>query len=277
MTDKTESPSQLLVSQTSKDIAPKSFLIKRGLEEIKELTVSGKEIKEFKEKNKQFLGLSDELVRLAIEKPTFWEYLLYFKTINEQVNSYSNLKTIAELPFNPKENERMGWQPSYDWFCRKIDEMKANWGQAEEKLKDQDEAFGASGQPGSAPKIVLLAIKTALLYKELLDLSISFNSTPYDLTLDELIGAIKEQINAIAKQFEELGPKNIALIENLLKNPPKEKQVVNINIDLSLNYELIRPAMEKLKLHSLFESFNISSMGQELRNKKKKKQARTGR
>jgi len=205
-------------------------------------------------RHEEFRGLSHDTIKLAIERPTCWEILLFLKALIDEVSSYANLRDALERGTKPIAVENLLLEDTPDWISSRLCEMSSivqNLGTTLEK--DVQVALGPAGKPGDVSAIVVASRKMGLLYKESLDLFVRFKAIRPEPIFTDLFQEIETAVRRLAHKIETYGPTLLTIVGEALSrpktaNPPQ----VNLAIDFNdLNLKKIE-AMLKSRLFSAF-------------------------
>jgi len=182
--------------------------------------------------------LSDEIVEVVKNKPEYWEYYLYMKTVlyvSENANEmYSNM----ELPkWNHTgfltqllENTRAVYEYCHDKILKMIECIP---NEITDKLK---EALGAPGEAGDAEKIIAVSKEIGSLYKKLLQWQDGMKYVYADRRYHSCLDEIYIYGEKIKKNYNELFSKMKTGISFLDKYNAGLIPEEAIEIDLSQNF-----------------------------------------
>jgi hypothetical protein len=195
--------SQLTSPQSSSLSGSSSRLIQRGLEALEQSAISDEQIRHARSTQKEFVGLNDNVIRIALERPPQWEYLMFFQLLTDEV-SYESLRHAVELGIAPKTAKRLlTLEESHSWgqvqlsdLVQVVQETKTAF------VRDFQIGVGPAGKPGDPAAIALAARRLGLLYKQILDFSVSFATTRYDPIFNGVYLEVSQAIDGFANQFQ---------------------------------------------------------------------------
>jgi hypothetical protein len=202
--ERVQEDSQLTSPQSSSLSGSSSRLIERGLKALEQSAVSDEQIKHARSTQKEFVGLNDNVIRIALERPPQWEYLMFFQLLTDEVSSYESLRHAVELGIAPKTAKRLlTLEESHSWgqvqlsdLMELVQETKTAF------VRDFQIGVGPAGKPGDPVAIALAARRLGLLYKQILDFSVSFATTRYDPIFNGVYLEVSQAIGGFANQFQ---------------------------------------------------------------------------
>lgn len=202
-------------------------------------------------------GLSAEAINIAICKPPYWEYLLFFHCLIGEVNSYESLRQARNDGFLPGATEQLSVIATASWISDIFDKSLVFANHAEELMNEYlSDALGKSGQAGSTEKIVLVARKMGLVYKQFLEISIRCNQAEKSSIFD---GVFRELIFAndkICQEFEKYPQRALSTILNdISTHDGKTKKTKELSMKLTFDPKPFISELDKVKLELFGKSF----------------------
>jgi hypothetical protein len=182
--------------------------------------------------------LTGESLRLVIERPPYWEYLLFGEVIENEHFKLSSLENdIAYEVFVGKPNILEGLE-AFSWTHRKLPEI-TRLIESIQKIFDLalQDAVGEPGQAGDADKIVYVAKKFVEVYKRILEWVIEFHETEVDPEFEKLVNLtsrLTENIIQEIKQFILNFQKNVKEALNSAPEDDKEQRTVNLTLKITV-------------------------------------------
>ena len=175
-------------------------------------------------------------LRLAIESPKGWEWLLFAQVLKDRVESYSNKRMDTELgisfgePISLEEfHDITSWVSSrFDWISSTIVQLSnaLNTGLIR--------AVGESGESGNIQRIIHLATRIGEGYEQLLEWNLQFLRVSVDENFERLISlASKFSSNAI-NEIEEFASNLYDDIEGHMSNMDTYDEGTVIEITLTI-------------------------------------------
>ena len=149
--------------------------------------------------------LDSASLKIAIEKPRGWEYLLFGSVLEYGIKDLANLRRDYNLGISYcsiKEftdiTEAISWIGKKSTHLSKITDVMS-------KLFNQEiqEAFGADGVPGDAEHIVYVAEKVVEVYKEVMNWSLEIKSSIFPDIMQRLMDIFATFSNSIVLPLEE--------------------------------------------------------------------------
>lgn len=135
------------------------------------------------------LQYSGRVFEIAVEKPDFWEYLLFAATLKDNLDKLDDLRYDLKygitfgnvVPYNePKE--------IIDFVKNKCNELVNRTGIINRILNDAfQEAIGAPGMPGDVEYIIYVAEKLIEVYKSVHEWSLEFKNIIVPAEFQDLI------------------------------------------------------------------------------------------
>lgn len=192
-------------------------------------------------------NLSGESIKLILERPTAWEYLLFAQSMIDQINALDDIKREYELHLVLGIREKVSVDDFPSWLHLRLEELmlvvdvltRLGSGAIEQ-------SFGPPGQPGDPDQIVFITRKLADVYREAIDWTQRVRRASFDDELAPLQSEMEVFSSSIIDQIGSLGP-NVKkqLLDFFALPEPREYQVIDIKITLSIpNAEKFNSTME---------------------------------
>lgn len=164
--------------------------------------------------------LKPKSLRLVIEKPMGWEYLLFAQLFQDAVESYFQKKLDAELGISYGEfitlhevKEILKWtQLKLDLIQNIIQQITATINSGYTK------AVGEFGEPSDISRMIHLTKRIGDGYSQLLDWKLEFSRVKVKKEFEKLVKLISEFAANSIREIEDLSKKLYGQVENLIKN-----------------------------------------------------------
>lgn len=121
---------------------------------------------------------SGEVFRIVVEKPDYWEYILFAKTLKQNLSKLTDLK--YDLKYGISLNKIITLNTPtdiFDWVAQKSEELVLIVSFLTPIMgKAYSEAVGASGESGNAEYIIYVAEKLIGIYKQVIQWSLDFRN-----------------------------------------------------------------------------------------------------
>lgn len=180
------------------------------------------------------LQLGPESLRIYIEKPKGWEYLVLAKLLQERIQLHENKKLDAELgiSFGPviDLSDRI---LAIKWISGKFSQISQTTQHLSRALNAGIEgAVGKSGEPGDILRIVHLATRLADGYSHILDWTLEFNRIEAESEFEKLLAISGKFSSNILREIEDYASQLYGKIKEAIENPPTDG-TVNLMLTLS--------------------------------------------
>jgi hypothetical protein len=121
--------------------------------------------------------LKGNALRIFIEKPPYWEYLLFSQILLDEIHSLRNLRFDLQYRIGIGEHNEIDNPPEVlDWLNARTDEIKAIASSLDQLMNTAlPEAVGPTGQPGDPEHIIYVARRIASSYEQAIKWAITFN------------------------------------------------------------------------------------------------------
>jgi hypothetical protein len=142
--------------------------------------------------------LTGRSLALVLERPSGWEFQLFFQIVSDGIAARSHERMDYELKIAFGEAERMAEDTFHNWVTRKFSELKALVrGVMALFGAPLEEAMGPPGKPGDADKILFIARRVVRGYEEALAWSNRVRRTSADDHWQGLIEELAEFANGV--------------------------------------------------------------------------------
>lgn len=173
------------------------------------------------------LHLGPESLRIYVEKPKGWEYLVLAKLMQENVQLYENKKLDAELgiSFGPVI-DLTDRSLALKWISGKIAQILNTAQHLSKALNVGAEgAVGKPGEPGDIFRIVHLATRLADGYSHVLDWTLEFNRLEVEPEFGKLLALVGQFSSNMLREIEDYASQLYGKIKDKIENPPTDGDV----------------------------------------------------
>ena len=188
---------------------------------------------------RQTLGLADqdwldtlhgEALRVALDRPTAWEYLLFATALRDGVARHQRLaRTHAlKLPIGFGEDV----QDPLAWIQNRCSDARRLIKTLNDLFGAIQKAFGPAGTPGDTSAIVFVADTIADLYRDSLLWALRVRTANVGERFQGITTAVGDMMDDVVQQLAQFGPHVKAQIEAALAAP---KTGVPIKITLTIS------------------------------------------
>lgn len=192
--------------------------------------------------------LSPKAFRLAVEKPTGWEWLLFAQALSDEIAAHSSKRLDAELGISFGESilleelhDVTNWVSSrFNWMSRTIEQLSKALNNGFIK------AVGEPGEPGDIKRIVHLAKRVGDGYEQLLDWKLQFLRVSCDDKFDKLMSLASDFSSNAIKEVEEFSASLYASIEGHIKNIDSYEKGTVVTITLTITVPDTEPFLEEI-------------------------------
>lgn len=192
--------------------------------------------KRFYGNNADLSSLKSAALRLAIEKPRGWEWLLFAQILQDKIQSFSSKRLDVELGVSLGEpvvlneiHEVASWVSSrFGWISRTITQL------AKALNTGFVKAVGEPGEPGDIKRIIHLASRVAEGYEQLLDWKLQFLRVSVDEDFERLIRIASEYSTNAIEEMEEFSSNLYSTLEGHLANAHTYEEGTVITLELTL-------------------------------------------
>lgn len=198
------------------------------------------------------LQLGPESLRIFIEKPIGWEYLVFAKLLQERIQSLEYKRLDAELgiSFGPVI-DIVDRYKAFNWISGKCAQASKTVQHLSLALNAGiEKAVGKPGVPGDIRRIVHLALRIADGYSHILDWTLDFRRLEVEPELENLMAHAGMFTSNILTEIETFALNLHDQIEGAITNPPADgiaKFTLTLTVpDMTDFYK----EMERLKLEA---------------------------
>ena len=205
--------------------------------------------------SESLLELKGQSLRLVIERPPFWEYLLFGEVLESEHSKLIGLENdITYEVFHGKPIILEGTH-AFSWISKKSSEM-LRLIESINKIFDVafQDAVGELGVAGDADKIVYVAKKLVSVYERILEWTIEFHETEVDPEFEKLIKLASKLTDNIIQEFKDFLLSFQKNIKEAISVVPEndEQRVVNLTLKISVP-EMPEFYEELERIRQLFE------------------------
>ncbi len=184
-------------------------------------------------------SLEGEALRLIIERPPHWEYLLYCEVLEAKLSELASAKRDAELGIALEgHRQHKSLREFHPWLSSMIHALPTLISTVN-TLISQDvvtDAFGPQGTPGNPERIVYLADRMALVYGEAIKWMQSVRGVVTHEIFDTLKGIVARTPSNLIHDVDLYLTTFKSEMRELCNNPPKVGENRTISICLKLTF-----------------------------------------
>jgi hypothetical protein len=188
---------------------------------------------------RELRGLQGEALRLALEKPIAWEYLLFGRVLSDEVEAAEDLLREHEMGLLLGPGEQPPHGDMGRWMNARLSELNNIVTSANHLVNEGTAiAFGESGVEGSVEEIVFVARRLGAAYRHAVEWSQRLRRAYVD---EEFAAVVREMAlfsDNIIKRLGELGPSFLQQIEDALGNlpgPGEEPRRIKMTVTFELS------------------------------------------
>jgi len=178
--------------------------------------------------------LHGEALKIALERPTGWEYRLFARALIDAVDSHHRSRRRHEtgIPLGLGEDV----SDPLDWLRSRFSDMLRMAAALNNLINETlPEALGPTGVPGDAEKIVFVADTMADVYADALRWSARIRSANIRKRFDQLKLIASRMVDDFIRQIRELGPYVRDTWEAALAAPSTgERRVVEMTLTITV-------------------------------------------
>jgi len=204
---------------------------------------------------RQFLGVSDfewfgtlrgDALRIAIERPDMWEYLLFATALRDAVNRHRRLRRRHELKLPSGLGEDV--HDPMTWILARFSDCGRMAAVCETVINGPlQEGLGPPGMPGDVETIAFCAEAIGDLYRDALLWSARLRTANVPDLYEQLMLRVADMASGLIGEIEKFGPDAKVRIEDALaRHRPGEKQVVDLTMTIGIPEETMRAFNEEL-------------------------------
>jgi hypothetical protein len=193
------------------------------------------------------LQLGSESLRLFIEKPAGWEYLVFAKSLEEHVQAYEGKKLDAELGISlgsaitfPDEHSLI------DWIIAKFAQIRMLTEQLGIMCNSGfEKAVGKPNEPGDIKRIIHVTSRIADCYAQILEWQLEFHRIKTESRFQKLMKLVSNFSTPVLNDIEVFSKELYPRIQRAIENH-SSGEVVNLTLTLTapndeeFNQELLR-------------------------------------
>jgi len=178
--------------------------------------------------------LRGRALRLALEKPTAWEYRLFAQAVADQVDLAGDTRREHRLALAVGPREFVPEWQFPEWASTRFAELQSLCS-AFAKLFNEtaQEAFGPPGKPGDPESIMFVAKQIGAVYREAIAWSKRVQLTISEKRFEAVMREMAEFTNDIIAKIESFGPSLLRQIDDVLLLP-EEKRPKTIRVELAI-------------------------------------------
>jgi Domain of unknown function (DUF4062) len=179
-------------------------------------------------------ALGAKSLRIALEKPSGWEYRLFAQSLADQIDSLRDFRREYRFGVVFGESQRIDVDEVFTWMKTRLTELRLLLDSANKLVNDAvPVALGPPGKPGNVDAILFTTRKLGSLYREAIEWSHRIQRASLDERLQEAQAQFAKLTSEIVSEFDTLGPRFVELIESALSRP-KDGSVTSVNATISL-------------------------------------------
>jgi hypothetical protein len=182
-----------------------------------------------------YAGLSPEAVRIALEEPDGWEYLLFFTALKDQVALRRDLRRQYELGIALGPGPFVEDAAVTEWIQAQMSDISRISSAWEQLLNNEvAEGLGPPGVPGNKRQIVFAAKNLGAVYQRALEWTQHLRSTHVS---DRFVPVLKELgrfSESIVTSIEALAERYLEQVTAALGGRTGDPQLISIDLSLKL-------------------------------------------
>lgn len=187
---------------------------------------------------RELRGLHGEALRLALEKPEGWEYLLLGRVLCDEIDASENLLREYRLGILLGPGEEAQERDMARWLGRQSVEIRRAYEAADTLINVAlQEAQGQPGEPGDVADLVFVARQLGAAYRHAVEWSQRVKRAHIEEFFEPLVHEMSKFSASLIEQLGGVGPDLLSQMEHALANlpgpgePPRE-------IRITLTFEL---------------------------------------
>lgn len=193
-------------------------------------------------------SLGPKAFRLAVEKPTGWEWLLFAQVLSDEIASHSGKRLDTELGISfgePTSLEELHdvttWVSSrFGWMTTTIEQLSRALNTGFIK------AVGEPGEPGDLKRIIHLAKRIGDGYEQLLDWKLQFLRVSCNEEFETLMKLASDFSSNAIQEVEEFSADLYTTIESHIKNIDSYEKGTVVTITLTLTVPDTEPFSQEI-------------------------------
>jgi hypothetical protein len=177
--------------------------------------------------------LHPDALNIVINRPRFWEYLLFSEVLSNELQACSNIKRDVTYGISLGKGESFTGVQCAPWLIAKDYELIRILN-ALERLANEacPEAVGPDGVAGDPEKIVYVAQRIGHAYREALEWKLDFDRLIVDEPFLKCAGISAAFANIVTEGVEKFDNELRSALKGLVENPPApgEHRVINLQM-----------------------------------------------
>jgi len=189
--------------------------------------------------------LSGEPMRLLIERPDFWEYLLFGETLRLEIEKHRDVRWDWEYGLVFGDQMEMDLSELVQWIGVKIEEGKRLWRVAEALLMNAfPKAVRPPGISGNPEHLYYVAMRLGEIYREVLKWKLDFHRLSIDSNYLRLTSLVSCLLDNTVREVEEYS----GTMSPKLRGAITRSRTTDERIELNLTLTLTVPDMTELDI-----------------------------
>jgi hypothetical protein len=197
-------------------------------------------------------GLSGRALRLALEKPSFWEYRLFGQVLSDEVFTCASLRREHMLGISLGVADHVDLYSFPAWSGARMQEIKALAEAVNKIFADElPRAFGPKGTPGTVSDIVFAARLVASVYRNALLWAQAMRRTHVDEQCQSARDLMSHFPDDAIERIEVFGQMVLKKVDEAIALPPsKEPRSIEITLHIGMTHaDEFAKEMEELRQH----------------------------
>jgi len=202
------------------------------------------------------LQLGPEALRLYVEKPRGWEYLVFAKILHERVQSHKSKRLDLELGISfGSVIDLRDKVVAINWVSAKFTQITQVVTNLSKVLNSGiAKAVGAPGEPGDIQRIEHIASRIAEGYAQVIDWTLEFNRLVVVHDLEKIMNLAANFSSNIFAEIEIFSAELYERVQYALVNQT-HGDVVNFTLTLTVpDTTEFEQAMKQLQMQTIYES-----------------------
>ena len=181
-----------------------------------------------------FDTLHGETLRVALDRPPAWEYLLFASALRDGVARHRRLARTHALKIPIGFGEDV--QDPLAWIRTRLMDARRLTSSLNDLMKGAlQEALGPEGAPGDTGAIVFVADTIADLYRDALLWSLRLRTANVDERFQQMAAALGDMMDDVVQQVAKFGPYAKAQVEEALAAPKTGvPRVIKMTLTISM-------------------------------------------
>ena len=181
-----------------------------------------------------FDTLHGETLRVALDRPPAWEYLLFASALRDGVARHRRLARTHALKIPIGFGEDV--QDPLAWIRTRLMDARRLTSSLNDLIKGAlQEALGPEGAPGDTGAIVFVADTIADLYRDALLWSLRLRTANIDERFQQMAAALGDMMDDVVQQAAKFGPYAKAQVEEALAAPKTGvPRVIKMTLTISM-------------------------------------------